>query len=382
MILAGSALVGTNAEVARAAHAFGSDTIKVGLIGCGRRGTTIADQMLAADSSIQLVAFADAFKNNLHTAYRTLRSRHGDKIDSQHKRFDGVDGYLGVMASEADVLILATPPAFRPVHFEAAVAADKHMMMEKPLGIDGPGVRRILAANESAVEKKLNVRVGLQRRHDPRYKDCVQQIQHGAVGQLSFARAFWNMTPLTQRDQKDNQSLHDHQLRNWQQFPSLGGDLITEHHVHNLDVINWVLGDHPIAAQGHGGPLVNQDGNDICEEYMVEYTYAGGVRLLSQCRRKRAAWNGIGEFVHGSQGYADISAAKIYDQNDQVIWQSSLPKTKALGSDHQQADFIETLRSGAVVNEVASAASSTLTAIMGRMAANSGRIVRWSSVLD
>jgi myo-inositol 2-dehydrogenase/D-chiro-inositol 1-dehydrogenase len=193
MILAGGAIVGGNLSVARGAHAFGSDTIKLGLVGCGARGTAAAIQALHTSSlgpdggNVTLVAMADVFENNLHASYRSIKGAHPERVEAHDRRFVGLDAYEQVMQSEADVVILATPPGFRPQHFEAAVAAKKHVFMEKPLATDAPGVRRILAANEIARDQGLAVQVGLQRHHEPRYTDCIDQIQSGAIGELQFA---------------------------------------------------------------------------------------------------------------------------------------------------------------------------------------------------
>jgi predicted dehydrogenase len=274
------------------------------------------------------------------------------------------------------LVILATPPAFRPLQFEAAVQAGKHVFMEKPLAVDAPGVRRVVAAAQTAQARGLAVAVGLQRRHQPGYRQCIQQLQDGAIGDPVFARAYWNAAPTATRPRKRQLSELEYQLRNWTQFAWLGGDQICEQHIHNLDVINWLMQGHPSEAQGQGG----RSGQDerlgqTFDHHMVEFTYPGGTKLLSQCRQQRGCWNGIGEHVHGTKGSASISEAKIFDAQGQLVWQSDAAPCK--GWQREQDDLIGSLRRGELPNEVEYAAASTMTAILGRMATYSGKIVKW-----
>lgn len=401
MILAGSAIVGSNAEVAKAAHAFGSDQIKVGLIGCGRRGTAAASQAIntSLDSSdgsglsspglnspgaVQLVAMADVFESNLHTAFRTLRGQHRDSVLAKPERFVGLDSFRGVLASDADVVILATPPGFRPLQFESAIAAGKHVFMEKPVATDAPGVRRVLAAGKLATEKGLAVQVGLQRRHEQRYRDCIARLKDGAIGDPVFARAYWNGSSAPVRSRRPKQTELEYQIRNWYYFNWLCGDLISEQHIHNLDVINWLMDSHPIEAQGQGGReyRVGKEHGQIFDHHMVEYTYPGDVRMLSQCRQIPGCWNRVGEYVHGTEGSADIAAAKIFDRAGKLVWKSALDEVKGKGWQQEQSHLFAALRSGELPNETESAAHSTMTAIMGRMATYSGKVIRWENAIN
>ena len=383
IILAGSAIVGSNAKIASAAHAFGNDTIKIGLIGCGRRGTAAASQALTTDGSVELVSMCDVFQNNMHTAYRTLRWLHGDKIKVGEARFDGLDGFRGVMQSDADVVILATPPGFRPLHFESAVNAGKHVFMEKPVATDAPGVRRVMAAGELASQKGLAVQVGLQRRHEPRYRECVDRLKNGSIGDPVFARAYWNGGDAWVRQRREKQTELEYQLRNWYYFNWLSGDLISEQHIHNLDVINWVLDAHPVEAQGQGGRELRRgdDHGQIFDHHMIEYTYGSGVRMLSQCRQMRGCWNSVSEHIHGTNGSAEISAGKIFDRSGKLIWKSQAENIKGKGWQQEQNDFFAALRQGERPNETEQGAMSTMTAIMGRMATYSGKIVRFKDAI-
>ncbi len=382
-MLAGGAIVGGNLAVARGANAHGSDLIKIALIGCGRRGTAAAIEALnTVGGGIQIVALADVFENNLHTAYRGIKGKHPDKIDVQGRRFVGLDSYRGVLQTDADLVILATPPAFRPLQFEAAVAAGKHVFMEKPLATDAPGVRRVLAAAEVARASGLAVAVGLQRRHQPGYQECIRRLHDGAIGDPIFARAYWNGSATARRPRKTNQSELEYQLRNWSQFTWLSGDQISEQHIHNLDVINWLLNAHPLEAQGQGGRSWQDElSGQTFDHHMVEFTYGSGTRLLSQCRQQRGCWNGVGEYVHGTKGSADISHAKIFDAAGNLIWKSDAAAAKANGWQQEQHDLVASLRRGDLPCEAEYGAISTMTAILGRMATYSGKIAKWEDAL-
>ncbi|MEM8671489.1 MAG: Gfo/Idh/MocA family oxidoreductase [Planctomycetota bacterium] len=384
LMLAGGAIPGNNLSVARGAHAYGSDTIKIGLVGCGSRGTAATIQALNTDGSVQLVAMADVFANNLQSSYRAIRGKHRDQVHVDDSRFEGLDGFRQVMASDADVVLLATPPGFRPQHFEAAVQAGKHVFMEKPVATDAPGVRRVLAANAIAKEKGLGVQVGLQRHHESRYRQCIERLQDGMIGQLMFARAYWTGGGVWVRPRLAKQSELEYQLRNWYYFNWLCGDHLVEQHIHNLDVINWLLQSHPIEAQGQGGRAVRHGENhgEIFDHHMIEFTYAGGFKLLSQCRHIKGCWNNISEHVHGTSGTATISEAIIRDTAGKKLWQSDSQEVRGRGWQQEHNDFFASLRAGQILNEGDYGAYSTMTAILGRLASYSGKRVRWNEAFE
>ncbi len=387
-MLAGGAIAGTDLSLASGVHPRGSDVIKIGLVGCGKRGTDAVLDLLATaglNENVKLVAIADVFENNLQATFRSVKGKYPSLVDVQNSRFIGLDGYQGVMASDADLVILATPPGFRPLHFEAAVASGKHVFMEKPVATDAPGVRRILAANEIAIQKNLAVAVGFQRRHDERYRQCVERIHSGAIGELVFARAYWNGAGVWVRPRTKEQTELEYQLRNWYYFNWLSGDHIVEQHVHNLDVINWVMKSHPVEAQGQGGREVRTgiDHGQIFDHHMVEYSYASGAKMLSQCRQMQGCRASVGEFVHGTKGTADFAGATLLDPRGNVIWKSTLPtRHAASGYREEQSDLLSALRRGETLNEVKQGAESTMTAIMGRMATYTGKIVRWDEAIQ
>jgi predicted dehydrogenase len=391
LLLAGGA-VASQLSVARGAHAYGSDKIKIGLVGCGGRGTQAVIQAMntclskfgSTGGEVELVAMADLFEDQVQRSFRGIKGAHAERVSENLGRFVGLEAYKDVMASDCDVVLLATSPGFRPLHFEAAVNAGKHVFMEKPVATDAPGVRRVLAANEVAKKKGLAVQVGLQRHHENRYKECVQRLQDGAIGDFILARAYWNGGGVWTRPRKPDQNELEYQLRNWYYFNWLCGDHITEQHIHNLDVINWVMDGFPVEAQGQGGRQVRVGPNtgQIYDHHFVEFTYDGGTKMLSQCRHIRNCWNQVSEFIHGTNGWCDISGAKIYDRAGKLVWESDASEVSGGGWQQEHIDLFAELRKGNVPNEGEYGAKSTMTSIMGRMATYSGKVLKWDQCLN
>lgn len=385
MLLAGGAIAASNTSIARGAHAYGSDRIKVGLVGCGGRGRGAAIQALNTDGGeVRLVAMADAFDYQLEDALKTIKGEHPDKVDvSKDNQFTGLEAYQGVMASDCDLVILATPPGFRPLHFDTAINAGKHVFMEKPVATDVAGVRRVLEVGKLAEEKGLAVQVGLQRHHEQRYREIVERVHNGEIGDIVSARAYWNGGGVWVRPRKPEQSELAYQTFNWYYFNWLCGDHINEQHIHNLDVINWVMKGYPVQAQGQGGREVRKgpDHGQIFDHHMIEYTYEGAhnPKMFSQCRHIRGCWNQVSEHVSGTKGFADLSGAKLYDNSGKLLFQS-----KGSGGGHQQEhhDLFAALRAGELPNETEYGAKSTMTAILGRMATYSGQVVTWEKAME
>ena len=221
--------------------------------------------------------------------------------------------------------------------------------------------------------------VGLQRRHEPAYQATIAKLQDGAIGHINFCRAYWNQGASWSRPRAKQQSELEYQLRNWGYFNWLSGDHIVEQHVHNLDVINWLLDGHPERAQGMGGRRTGAEFGQVYDHHTVEFTYRSGVKLLSMCRQIPNCWNAVGEFAHGSEGWADIAAGKIFDRNNHLIWETDPQRRGHAGA---LASLFAALRSGIFPNEGQYAAESTMTAIMGRMATYSGKEVTWSRCLN
>ncbi len=382
LLVAGGAVAG-QLSLARSAHAFGSDEIKIGLVGCGGRGTGAASQAMNTEGPVKLIAVADAFQDQITSSLRGIKSQHGEKVDVPPERqFVGFDGYKKVLETDIDLIILATSPGFRPLHFEAAVNAGKHVFMEKPVAVDAPGVRRVLEANKMAKQKNLAVAVGLQRHHEPRYIETVQRIQDGAVGDIILARAYWNGGGVWTRPRQEGQTEMEYQMRNWYYFNWLSGDHIVEQHIHNLDVINWIKNGYPVTAQGQGGRQVrtSKEHGEIYDHHMIEFTYEDGTKLLSQCRHIRNTWNSVSEHIHGTKGTSDVGGARILGADGEKVWEYG----RGGGDGHQQEhhDLFAVLRKGERPNEGEYGALSTMTAIYGRMATYSGQMIKWEDALN
>jgi predicted dehydrogenase len=380
-IAAAGTMVAGTLPLARAAHSFGDSTIKIGLVGCGGRGTGAATQALDTEGPTKIVAMADIFDYSMKQSVRALKSKHPTKIDDNCKQEIGIEAYKKVLESDCDLVILASPPGFRPLHFEAAVNAGKHVFAEKPVAADAPGVRRFLAANQKAKEKGLAVQVGLQRRHQSNYKATIDKLKDGAIGDIILARVYWNNAGVWVRNREPDQTELEYQMKNWYYFNWLSGDHINEQHIHNLDVINWLMESHPIEAQGQGGRQVRTglDTGEIFDHHSVEFTYANGVKMLSQCRHIPGCWQSVQEFAHGSKGWCDISGGKIYDRNNTIVWTAPDGEN---GWEQEHHDLFAMIRKGEIPNEGDYGANSTMTAIMGRMATYSGKKLSWDNCIN
>ncbi len=376
--VAGVALA-TSGGVVNAAHPFGDDTIKIGLVGCGGRGTQAVFQALSTEGSVKLVAVGDAFRDRIDRCLdnRDVQSR-GDRIDvPEERKFVGFDAYQQVIDSGVDLVILTTPPGFRPIHFEAAVNAGKHVFMEKPVAVDAPGIRQVLAAAEVAKAKGLGVGVGLQRRHDAQYIETVQRIQEGALGPIGLTRVYWNGGGVWTKPRTPEQSEMEYQMRNWYYFNWLCGDHIAEQHIHNLDVSNWIKDMTPVQAQGMGGREVRKgkDHGQIFDHHMVEFTYPDGSTMLSSCRHQPGCWSQVAEFCHGTKGSAKVGSGRLQDSNGKEIWKFRGKSKNPYQQEHD--DLFASIRKGSPLNEAEYGATSTMTAILGRMATYSGKVVKW-----
>jgi len=376
------------AAVAPGVFAASDDTLKLALIGCGGRGSGAANQALSTEGPLKLVAMADAFKDRLDSSYNELKAKHADRVDVlEENKFVGFDAYQHAIAM-ADVVVLATPPGFRPPHFEEAVRQGKHIFMEKPVGVDGPGVRKVLAAAEEAKKKNLKVAVGLQRHHQAGYIETLQRLHDGAIGDIVAMRAYWDGNSPWVRERKKLEAdagrpltEMEYQMRNWYYFVWLCGDHIVEQHIHNLDVINWVKQGHPVRAWGMGGREVRKgiDNGEIFDHHSVEYEYEDGSRLASQCRHIPGCWDNVSEHVVGTKGSCDVGRYRIEGAN---AWRFTDPGSR---DPYQQEhdDFFAAIRKDTPYHETLDyGAYSTMTAIMGRMATYCGKEVSWDDALN
>ncbi|MBV9124842.1 MAG: Gfo/Idh/MocA family oxidoreductase [Planctomycetes bacterium] len=389
---AGTALA-ANLTLLSNVHAAGSDVIRVGLVGCGGRGTGAAENVLNAAPNVHIVALADVFKDRLDGARGRLEKlaqddenikKLGNKVEIKDDHcFLGLDAYEKLLGSDINYVILATPPGFRPIHLQAAVAAGKTIFTEKPVGVDGPGIRKVLAAYEEAQRKGLHIAAGTQRRHQAGYIATIKQIHEGALGDITSARCYWNQGGLWQHDREPSWSDVEWQIRNWLYFTWLSGDHICEQHVHNLDVINWALGGHPLRALSLGGRQVRtgpQYGM-IYDHFATEYEYPNNVHVLSQCRQidncdgnvtPRAG--GVSEAVQGTKGFCQVNH---YTINRQKVFSGE--EVNPYVQEH--TDLIESVRSGKPLNELKNVAETTLTAVLGRLSAYTGKLVTWEQAL-
>lgn len=391
-VAAGASLL-SGLNPVRAAHVSSDETIRIGLIGCGGRGRGAADHAMNTSGPTKLVAAADAFEDNLGSAMNMLSRQHGDKVDVPAERqFTGFDAYQKVLEQDIDLVILATPPGFRPLHFEAAVNAGKHVFMEKPVAVDAIGVRKVVEAARQAKEKNLAVAVGLQRRHEPLYIETMKRLHDGAIGRIVATRAYWNGDGVWVRPRKEGQTEMEYQMRNWYYFNWLCGDHIAEQHIHNLDVINWLMGGPPTRAQGQGGRQVRtgKEYGEIYDHHFVEFTWEkDGDRsiLLSQCRHIGNCWSSVSEFAHGANGWCNIGDGQIFDTKGNLVWEyprTEDGKRKNLHDGHQQEhhDLFASIRRGEIPNEGEYGAMSTMMSVLGRMATYSGREIGWEEAIN
>jgi myo-inositol 2-dehydrogenase/D-chiro-inositol 1-dehydrogenase len=382
--IAGAAVT-ASALVGRTAYAAGSDQVKVALVGCGGRGSGALGQALHTSNSVSLVAVADAFEDNAQRGLSQYKKNFGGQVSiKDDKVFHGFDAYKQAIDSNADLVILATPPGFRPIHFEAAVAAGKNVFTEKPVATDSQGVRRFLAASAEADKKNLKVGVGLQRHHDPKYQEIVKRLHDGDIGDIILLRVYWNGTRPWVRPRKDGQTEMEFQMRNWYYFTWTCGDHINEQHIHNLDVANWVMKGPPEMAQGTGGrqlPFGPNQG-EIFDHHMIEYTYPNGTKMLSMCRHQPGVWNAVSEFAHGTKGVADLSGGRIKYTDGRPEWRyQKQAEGKQDPYQIEHDDLFAAIRDNKPYNEAPYGASSTMTAILGRMATYSGQEIKYADAL-
>jgi myo-inositol 2-dehydrogenase/D-chiro-inositol 1-dehydrogenase len=364
-----------------AIYSGGSDEIKVAVIGCGGRGSGAANQILNTKGTTKLVAVADAFPDKARNRINAIEKRHGAKVDVPKDRlFGGLDGYKKAIDSDVDVVVIATPPAFKPQQFEYAIKQGKHVFMEKPVASDVIGVKRVLEANKMAKAKNLMVGIGLQRRHETRYKECIKKLQDGAIGDINLLRVYWNGGGIWYRNRTPQMTEMEFQVNNWYHFTWASGDQICEQHIHNLDVGCWVKGGFPVEANGMGGRGHRMGGDasksQIFDHTFVEYTFADGSKMYSQGRHLRGGWNQVSEFAHGSKGTSRIGHSIMAQGKDTVRFRG--------GGGHQQEqhDLIEALIAGKIYNEADYGAMSTFTAILGREACYSGKLIKAKDLMD
>ncbi|MBI1322569.1 twin-arginine translocation signal domain-containing protein [bacterium] len=361
-------------------HAQGSDTIKVGVIGCGGRGTGAAENCADSAPGVKIYAMGDLFPDHLDNSRKRLKSALGDRYDVADTRaFSGFDAYKKVIDSDVDLVILATPPGFRPQMIEYTVEKGKNLFTEKPVGVDGTGIRKVLAAYEKAKEKNLAIVAGTQRRHQAPYIESMKRIHEGEIGELVGGRCYWNQGALWHKDKLSEWSEMEWQVRNWLYFTWLSGDHIVEQHVHNLDVINWAFQQTPTRAVALGGRQQRTDPvyGQIFDHFATDLEYANGVHVLSMARQIPGCENNVSEALVGTKG--------TWNSNGFRFTGESRTRIREMGTNpyvQEHTDLIASIRAGKPLNELKTVAESTLTAIMCRMSAYTGKAVTWEQALN
>lgn len=364
--------------------AAGSDKIRVGLIGCGARGTGAAVNCVESTTGVEIVAMADLFQDKLDKSLARLSRKVDDKVTvTEETSFVGFDAYKKVLACDVDLVLLATPPGFRPEHLRAAIEAGKHVFMEKPAAVDPVGARSIIASSELAKEKKLSIVAGTQQRRQHQYIEVMKRVHNGQIGEIAGGQCYWLWGHQDWHFAKRQPYWSDMewQVRCWPYFTWLSGDHIVEQHVHNLDIINWAIGSHPVQCLGMGGRQVRTgpEYGNIFDHFAVEYEYPGGVRVMSMSSQINGTTSRVCERVVGTKGSTYTTRATGYIEG-QNPFKYEGPHISGMVKEH--ADLIQSIRSGKPINEGRHVAESTLTAIMGRISAYTGRALKWDWVMN
>ncbi|MEW5980001.1 MAG: Gfo/Idh/MocA family oxidoreductase [Acidobacteriota bacterium] len=378
-------VIESNRFMARSAHVAGSDLLRVGLIGCGGRGTGAAAQALNADPNVKLVAMGDAFADHIERSLKELQQdqKVAGKIDvPPERRFAGFDNYQYVIEN-VDVVLLAEPPHFRPRHLKAAIDAGKHVFAEKPIAVDSPGVRSVLATCEEARKKNLSVGSGLCLRYHYGNREAVQRIHDGAIGEVVAVQANDFRGPIWMRERQPGMSDMEWQIRNWYYFTWLSGDFIVEQHVHYLDVCSWIMkGEYPVKAIGTGGRQVRTgpEYGHIYDHHSVIYEYANGAKLFGTCRQQPGCANDAAAYALGAKGRAEVSTRRQVISGSSGQWQYKGQNNNMYQTEHDE--LFASIRNGKPVNDGQFMSMVTLLAIMGRTATYTGRLVTWDEVMN
>jgi len=363
------------------------EPLKAGLVGCGGRGTGAAHNFLNAGPNLHITALGDVFQDRIHNCRKDLKEKAKQEI-SDANCFVGFDAFERVINSGVDIVLLAEPPFFRPEHFAACIKAGKHVFMEKPVAVDPVGARSIIESAEKADAAGLVVATGTQRRHQRDYVATFEMIRNGAIGDIVSANCYWNQSQLWFRDRQEGWSDMEYMIRDWVNWCWLSGDHIVEQHVHNLDVINWFTGMHPIKAVGMGGRHRRVTG-DQYDFFSVDFTYENGIHVHSMCRQIDGCAENVSETIRGTRGTTNCSNT-IFDPKGAKVWSYDYGKddrgrarTSVAVSpyDQEHIDLVTAIRTKKPFNDAKATAISTLTAIMGRISAYTGKEVTWDEIM-
>jgi len=385
-LLAGATVAGT-LDISRSAYAAGSDAIKIGLIGCGGRGSGSIANALTANPGARLVAIADAFADRIPGPRDILKQKFGAQVAVEDDHcFAGFDAHKKLLDSGVQVALLTTTPHFRPQHIEACIDAGVHVFAEKPMAVDAPGVRRVLAAGEKARQKKLSFVSGFQTRYSDSAREAVKRVYAGEIGDIVAIEGVYNTGPLWHRGRQPEWTEMEFQVRNWYYFTWLSGDHLVEQHVHFMDFVGWLMHDEPpLQAWGYGGrsQRVEAKFGDIFDHHSVVYEYANGTRVYAMTRQQSGCFNGVYSTVFGKKGQlrrgGNARQSGIFAENGAVQWQQ--PPETTVPEITRYREMFAAMQAGAPINDSLSMARSTMLAILGRMATHSGQRVTWDEAL-
>jgi myo-inositol 2-dehydrogenase / D-chiro-inositol 1-dehydrogenase len=385
---AGAAAVATTIasrfESIPGAYAAGSDEIRVGLVGCGSRGTGATLNCLNSSSGVRVVAMADAFQDRLNESRKLLTDKAGAAMAvTDDHTFVGLDAYEKLLQTDVNYVILATPPGFRSIHIKAAVAAGKNVFAEKPVAVDAPGVRSCFETYEEVKKKGVGLVAGTQYRHFTPYMESIKRIHGGQIGKLIAGRCYYNTTGLWSKERQPQWSDLEFQMRNWLYYTWLSGDHIVEQFIHNLDAMVWTFDGHPLRATGSGGRQTRTEPiyGHIYDHFAIDYEFADGAHCAAMCRQQDGCDKKIANEFVGTKGSAFV-LPQYYIAGEQP-WKLDQSVTTDLGNAYVQehTDLIASIRAGKPLNELKQVAETSMAAIMGRMAAYTGKTVTWEQAL-
>ena len=362
--------------------------LKAGVVGCGYRGTGAAINFLNSGPNVEIAALADVFQDRIDECRKQIKENKGFEVP-EDKCFSGIDSFEKLMECDVDVMILATPPHFRPQHFEACVKAKKHVFMEKPIAVDPVGVRSVMVSAERAKMLGLTVVTGTIKRHQQDYIETFKQVNKGAIGDIVSANSYYNVGKLWHRNPRADWSELENMIRNWVNWCWLSGDHIVEQHVHNLDTVNWFVGKHPVKALGFGARHQRITG-DQYDMFSVDFVYDKNIHYHSMCRQINDCSNSVSDRIQGTNGFTNCENT-IYELDGSVKWTFDYPK-KGTGKnisrlqtnpfDQEHIDLVTAIRTEKPINEAFQIAESTLTGIMGRISAYTGKEVTWEEMMN